>query len=87
MARKARTAGSFSRSPGDYSFKFANGIGNAGGFPRPVRAAMIGAEGKVIRLGRTLGCAECEIRCEAGRLVAKTSCTCMTLRGEQAAGR
>ena len=56
-------------------------------FLRPVWGGKLTAEGKVIRRGRTLGYAECEIRDEAGRLVAKTSCTCMTLRGEQAAGR
>jgi uncharacterized protein (TIGR00369 family) len=56
-------------------------------FLRPVWGGKLVAEGKVIRRGRTLGYAECEIRDEAGRLVAKTSCTCMTLRGDQAAGR
>jgi uncharacterized protein (TIGR00369 family) len=56
-------------------------------FLRPVRGGKLTAEGKVIRRGRTLGYAECEIRDEAGRLVAKTSCTCMTLRGDRAAGR
>jgi uncharacterized protein (TIGR00369 family) len=56
-------------------------------FLRPVWSGKLIAEGKVIRRGRTIGYAECEIHDEAGRLVAKSSSTCMTLRGEQAAGR
>ena len=56
-------------------------------FLRPVWNGKLIAEGKVIRRGRTIGYTECEIRDEAGRLVAKSSSTCMTLRGDQAAGR
>jgi uncharacterized protein (TIGR00369 family) len=56
-------------------------------FLRPVWSGKLTAEGKVIRRGRSVGYSECEIRDEAGRLVAKSSSTCMTLRGDQAAGR
>ena len=56
-------------------------------FLRPIWGGKLTAEGKVVRRGRTVGYAECEIRDEAGRMVAKSSCTCMTLRGDQAAGR
>ncbi len=56
-------------------------------FLRPVWGGKLIAEGTVLRRGRTMGYAECEIRDDAGKLVAKASCTCMTLRGEQAAGR
>ena len=37
--------------------------------------------------GRTVGLAECEIEDDQGRLVAKANSTCMTLRGDAAAGR
>ena len=37
--------------------------------------------------GRTVGLIECAITDEKGRLVAKATSTCMTLRGEQASGR
>jgi uncharacterized protein (TIGR00369 family) len=56
-------------------------------FLRPVWGGKLKAEGRVLRRGRNIGYAECEIRDEAGRLVAKSSSTCMTLRGDQAAGR
>jgi uncharacterized protein (TIGR00369 family) len=56
-------------------------------FLRPVWKGKILAEGKVIRRGRSIGYVECDLRDEAGRLVAKSSCTMMTLRGDQAAGR
>jgi uncharacterized protein (TIGR00369 family) len=56
-------------------------------FLRPVLGGRLKAEGRIVRRGRTIGYAECEIRDEAGRLVAKSSCTGMTLRGDQAVGR
>lgn len=54
---------------------------------RPVWNAKLSADAKVIRRGRTLGYIECDITDDAGRLVARAACTCMTLRGEQATGR
>ena len=45
------------------------------------------AEGKVVRRGRTIGYVECDVRDAEGRLLARAASTCMTLRGEQAAGR
>ena len=56
-------------------------------FFRPVWEARLQAEGKVVRRGNTIGYIECEITDESGRLVAKTSSTCMALRGERAEGR
>jgi uncharacterized protein (TIGR00369 family) len=56
-------------------------------FFRPVWEARLRAEGKVVRRGSTVGYIECEITDEAGRLVAKSSSTCMVLRGERAQGR
>ena len=56
-------------------------------FFRPVWEARLRAEGKVVRRGNTVGYIECEITDEAGRLVAKSSSTCMVLRGDRAQGR
>jgi uncharacterized protein (TIGR00369 family) len=56
-------------------------------FLRPVREADLIAEGVVVSRGRTVGLAECTVVDEQGRLVAKASSTCITLRGEQARGR
>jgi uncharacterized protein (TIGR00369 family) len=56
-------------------------------FFRPVWEARLRAEGKVVRRGNTVGYIECEITDEAGRLVAKSSSTCMVLRGDRAKGR
>ena len=56
-------------------------------FFRPVWEAHLQAEGQVVRRGSTIGYVECEITDEGGRLPAKASSTCMTLRGERAKGR
>lgn len=56
-------------------------------FFRPVWAAHLKAEGRVVRRGRSLGYVECEITDEGGRLVAKASSTCLALRGDEAKGR
>jgi len=54
---------------------------------RPVREARLRAEGRVVQRGRTVGYAECDVTDENGKLIAKSSSTCLVLRGEQAAGR
>ena len=56
-------------------------------FFRPVWEAQLKAEGRVVRRGRNLGYAECEITDEGGRLVAKAASTCLVLRGDDARGR
>jgi len=56
-------------------------------FLRPVWKAKLHAEARVVRAGKTVGLVECDIVDERGRLVARASSTCMTLRGEQSAGR
>lgn len=56
-------------------------------FFRPVWNARLKAEGRVVRRGRNLGYAECEITDEGGQLIAKASSTCLALRGEDAKGR
>lgn len=56
-------------------------------FFRPVWTAQLRAEGKVVPRGSLMGYIECEITDEQGRLVAKSSSTCMVLKGEDAKGR
>ena len=56
-------------------------------FFRPVWNGKLLADARVVRRGRTLGYLECDVRDEAGKLVARAGCTCMTLRGEKAEGR
>ena len=56
-------------------------------FLRPVRAARLTADATVVQRGRTVGMTECVISDADGRLIAKATGTCLTLRGEQARGR
>jgi uncharacterized protein (TIGR00369 family) len=49
-------------------------------FFRPIRHGKLSAEAKVIKAGSTLGCVECDVKDQDGRLVAKAACTCMKLR-------
>lgn len=56
-------------------------------FFRPVWNALLKAEGKVVRRGRSVGYVECEVTDERGQLVAKASSTCLALKGEDAKGR
>jgi uncharacterized protein (TIGR00369 family) len=56
-------------------------------FFRPVWEARLKAEAKVVRRGRSMGYAECEILDERGQLIAKAASTCLALRGEDAKGR
>jgi uncharacterized protein (TIGR00369 family) len=56
-------------------------------FLKPVWRSHLRATGTVTKMGRTVGLVECEILDDSGSLVAKVSSTCMTLRGEAAAGR
>jgi uncharacterized protein (TIGR00369 family) len=56
-------------------------------FLRPVWTEKLRAVGKVVSRGKTVGMTECEITNSAGATVARSSSTCMVLRGEKAAGR
>ena len=56
-------------------------------FFRPVWNERLRAEGRVVQRGRTMGYTECDITGDNGRLIAKSSSTCLVLRGEQAASR
>jgi uncharacterized protein (TIGR00369 family) len=56
-------------------------------FLRPVWNEKLRAVGKVVSRGKTVGLTECDIANSAGALVARSTSTCMVLRGEKAAGR
>jgi uncharacterized protein (TIGR00369 family) len=54
---------------------------------KPVWTGRMTAVAEVVKAGRTIGLVECRVTDEGGSLVAHSTSTCMTLRGEQAAGR
>ena len=56
-------------------------------FLKPVWTGRLRAEGWVVKRGRTVGLAECDVRNGEGQLVARASSTCLTLRGGEAEGR
>lgn len=56
-------------------------------FLKPVWNATLVATGNVVKRGKTVGMTECDVVDEKGILVARSSSTCMTLRGENAQGR
>ena len=56
-------------------------------FLRPVWKGRLAAEARTVSAGRSVAMLECDIRDEQGRLVARATSTCLTLRGEQALGR
>ena len=56
-------------------------------FLRPFWTGKLVARGNVVQRGQTVGMVECDIFDDQGRLVARSSSTCMALRGEMAEGR
>jgi uncharacterized protein (TIGR00369 family) len=56
-------------------------------FLRPVWNDKLRAAGKVVKRGKSVGMVECDVTNSRGVLVARSSSTCLVLRGEQAAGR
>jgi uncharacterized protein (TIGR00369 family) len=56
-------------------------------FLRPFWTGRLVARGRVVSKGRTVGMAECEVDDDQGRLIAKATSTCLTLRGNAATGR
>jgi uncharacterized protein (TIGR00369 family) len=48
-------------------------------FFRPVRQGKLTAEARVVRAGANLGYAECDLKDDEGRLVARAASTCMKL--------
>jgi len=51
-------------------------------FFRAVRKATLTAEAKIVKAGSTVGYMECEVKDQAGKLVAKAASTCMRLRDD-----
>jgi uncharacterized protein (TIGR00369 family) len=56
-------------------------------FLKPVWNSKLSARATVMKKGRTVGLVECKITDDGGSLVAFSTSTCLTLRGEQATGR
>ncbi|HEX8141263.1 MAG TPA: PaaI family thioesterase [Pyrinomonadaceae bacterium] len=56
-------------------------------FLKPVWKGRLTATGRVVKQGRTVGLVECDVTDNEGGLVARSSSTCLTLKGEQARGR
>jgi len=56
-------------------------------FLRPVWKEKLRAAGRIVKRGKTVGMVECDVTNAQGVLVAKSSSTCMVLRGEQASDR
>jgi uncharacterized protein (TIGR00369 family) len=56
-------------------------------FLKPVWDGRLTAAGNVRKGGRTVGLVECDVTDESGSLVARLESVCLTLRGEDAAGR
>jgi uncharacterized protein (TIGR00369 family) len=49
-------------------------------FLRAVRKATLTAEARVVKAGNTLGYVECDVKDQAGRLLARAASTCMKLQ-------
>jgi uncharacterized protein (TIGR00369 family) len=56
-------------------------------FLRPFWTGTLLAHGRVVHRGKTVGLTECDVIDGGGRLIARASSICMTLRGDAAAGR
>ena len=56
-------------------------------FLKPIWNAKLRAEANVVKRGRSVGLAVCDVRDEKGDLVAHATSTLLTLRGDQARGR
>jgi uncharacterized protein (TIGR00369 family) len=54
---------------------------------RPFWTGKLVAHGRVVSRGKTVGMTECEVVDDQGRLIAKATSTCLTLRGDAAQGR
>jgi uncharacterized protein (TIGR00369 family) len=56
-------------------------------FLKPVWTARLKAAGVLVKRGRTVSMGQCDVTDAEGSLVARATCTMMTLRGDQAKGR
>src|SRR4051812_15404022 len=52
-------------------------------FLRAVRKTKLTADATVVKAGRTLGYVECDVKDQAGKLVARAACTCIKLQQER----
>ena len=55
-------------------------------FLRAVRRARLTAEARVVKAGSTLGYVECDVKDDAGRLIARAASTCLRLKLESQPG-
>ena len=56
-------------------------------FLKPFWTGPLKALGIVVKQGKTIGMGQCDVTDAQGQLIARTTCTMMTLRGDQAKGR
>src|SRR6516225_2283849 len=56
-------------------------------FLRAVRKATLTAEARVVKAGSTVGYVECDVKDQAGKLVARAASTCLKLRETSPAAR
>jgi uncharacterized protein (TIGR00369 family) len=56
-------------------------------FLRPFRTGTLIATARMVKAGRTIGLAECDVTDMDGRLIARAMSTCMTLRGDSSESR
>jgi uncharacterized protein (TIGR00369 family) len=54
---------------------------------RPFKEGHLKAIAKTVHRGRTVGILDCEVFDDRGKIIARSSSTCLTLRGEQTKGR
>ena len=54
---------------------------------RPFKEGHLKAIAKTVHRGRTVGILDCEVFDDRGKVIARSSSTCLTLRGEQTKGR
>jgi uncharacterized protein (TIGR00369 family) len=54
---------------------------------RPFKEGRLKAVAKTVQHGRTVGIMECDVFDDRGKVIARSSSTCLTLRGEQTKGR
>ena len=56
-------------------------------FLKPIRSAVLTAEGRLVKRTRRTGLTECDVLDEKGSLVARAKSTCLVLDGKDAEGR
>jgi uncharacterized protein (TIGR00369 family) len=55
-------------------------------FLRTIRVGTLTAEARVVKAGSTLGYVECDVKDQAGRLIARAASTCMKLKLDSKSG-